>query len=82
MPLVRDVVAHADDFDEPGWVVWAATGAQAIGDEARAEALLARATALARGSGAVDKLTYVLLAYVLIGLLGGRFGVAAKQRKA
>ena len=44
----------------------------------RAEALLRRAIALARASGAVDKLTYVLLAYVLMGLLGGRFDVAAE----
>ena len=78
MPLVLDVVARVDDFDEPGWVVWAATGAQAVGDEARAAELLERAIALARASGAVDELTYVLLAYVLMGLLAGRFGVAAE----
>ena len=78
LPLVRDVVARIDDFDEPGWVVWAATGAQALGDEARASELLQRAIALARASGAVDELTYVLLAYVLMGLLAGRFGVAAE----
>ena len=78
MPLVLDVVARADDFDEPGWVVWAATGAQALGDEARAAALLERAIELARVSGAVDELTYVLLAYVLMGLLAGRFGVASE----
>ena len=78
MPLVLDVVARIDEFDEPGWVVWAATGAQAVGDEARAAELLQRAIALARASGAVDELTYVLLAYVLMGLLAGRFGVAAE----
>ena len=78
LPLVRDVVARIDEFDEPGWVVWAATGAQAVGDEARAAELLQRAIALARASGAVDELTYVLLAYVLMGLLAGRFGVAAE----
>ena len=77
-PLVQEVVAHADEFDEPSWVVWTATGAQAIGDEARAEALLRRAMGLARASGAVDKLTYALLTYVLMGLLGGRFDVAAE----
>src|SRR4051794_14227251 len=77
-PLVQDVVAHADEFDEPSWVVWTATGAQGIGDEARAAALLRRAMTLARASGAVDKLTYVLLTYVLMGLLGGRFDVSAE----
>jgi signal transduction histidine kinase len=40
--------------------------------------LLQRAIALARASGAVDELTYVLLAYVLMGLLAGRLGVAAE----
>jgi signal transduction histidine kinase len=78
VPLVREVVAHAEEFDEPSWVVWTATGAQGLGDEARAEVLLRRAMALARASGAVDKLTYVLLTYVLMGLLGGRFDVAAE----
>ncbi len=78
LPLVRDVVSRIEDFDEPSWVVWAATGAQALGDESRATELLQRAIDLARASGAVDELTYVLLAYVLMGLLAGRFGVAAE----
>ena len=78
LPLVNEVVARIDEFDEPGWVVWAATGAQALGDEARAAVLLQRAIALARASGAVDELTYVLLAYVLMGLLAGRLDVAAE----
>ena len=78
MPLVLDVIARADEFDEPSWVVWAATGAQGVGDEPRGAALLQRAIALARASGAVDELTYVLLAYVLMGLLAGRFGVAVE----
>ena len=63
-------------------MVWAATGAQALGDEARAAELLQRAIALARASGAVDELTYVLLAYVLMGLLAGRFGWRRRRRKA
>ena len=78
LPLVLDVVARIDDFDEPGWVSWAATGAQAVGDEARAAVLLQRAIALARASGAVDELTYVLLSYVLMGLLAGRLDVSAE----
>ena len=51
MPLVRDVVAHADAIDKPSWVVWAATGAQAIGDEPRAEELLRRAVGAGAGVG-------------------------------
>jgi signal transduction histidine kinase len=78
VPLVRDVLARTDQIDEPRWVGWAATGAQGIGDEARAEALHHRGMLLARSSGAVDKLTYVLLAYVLMGVLAGRFDVATE----
>jgi signal transduction histidine kinase len=78
LPLVRDVVARADDFDEPSWVTWAATGAQGLGDEDRASELIQRAIALARESGAVDKLTYALLTYVLMGLFAGRLGVATE----
>jgi signal transduction histidine kinase len=78
LPLVRDVVRRADHVDEPAWVTWAATGAQGLGDEGRADELLRRAIGLARASGAVDKLTYALLTYVLMGLLAGRLGVAAE----
>ena len=78
LPLVRDVVARADDFDEPSWVTWTATGAQGLGDEDRASELMQRAIGLARESGAVDKLTYALLTYVLMGLFAGRLGVATE----
>ena len=61
LPLVRDVVARAADFDEPSWVTWTAAGAQGLGDEVRAAELHERAIGLARASGAVDKLTYALL---------------------
>jgi DNA-binding CsgD family transcriptional regulator len=71
-PLVRDVITRAYAIDEPGWVLWAATGARAIGDEESEAALMRRALSLARSSGAVDKLTYVLLGYVLMSLLSAR----------
>ena len=78
LPLVRDVVARAADFDEPSWVTWTAAGAQGLGDEVRAAELHERAIGLARASGAVDKLTYALLTYVLMGLFAGRLEVAAE----
>jgi DNA-binding NarL/FixJ family response regulator len=77
-PLVRDVIARVDMIDEPGWVLWAATGARAIGDEETEAALMRRALLLARSSGAVDKLTYVLLGYVLMALLGADLAAAAE----
>ena len=78
LPLVREVVARANEFDEPSWVTWTATGAQGLGDEQRAAELHQRAIGLARASGAVDKLTYALLTYVLMGLFAGRLEVAAE----
>ena len=78
LPLVRDVVARADGFDEPSWLTWSAAGAQGVGDERRAAELHQRAIGLARASGAVDKLTYALLTYVLMGLFAGRLDVAAE----
>jgi DNA-binding CsgD family transcriptional regulator len=76
--LVHRALAHVDHIVEPNWLAWAAMGAKAVGDEAREDELMRRAIALARASGAVDKLTYVLLAYVLAGLLASRPGVAAE----
>jgi len=76
--LIHSALAHVDDVDEPTWLAWAAMGAKAVGDEVREDALMRRAIRLARASGAVDKLTYVLLAYVLAGLLASRPGVVAE----
>src|SRR6266536_1643574 len=68
-PLVHDVLDRADGLDEPRWLVWSATLATAIGDEARESSLMRRAISLARASGAVDTLTNVLLVYATMGLL-------------
>jgi tetratricopeptide (TPR) repeat protein len=76
--LVRDVIARADDFDEPRLLAGAATGAGTIGDEVKEAALLSRAVELARASGAVDALTLALLAVAVTGVLAGRFTVAAE----
>ncbi len=74
-PLVLDVIARAAEFHEPRWLVWAAVGAGAAGDEASEAELLRRAAALARASGAVDTLTLVLVAVALEGFLATRVGV-------
>jgi DNA-binding CsgD family transcriptional regulator len=75
---VRDVVARADDFDEPIWLIWAAWGAGAIGDDARAEELLRRSIALARASGTVNKLTHSLMIVALEGIFAGRSALAVE----
>jgi DNA-binding NarL/FixJ family response regulator len=71
-PMVQAVVAQAESISEPSWLAWAGAGARAIGDEAGEARLLQRAVVLARQSGAVDKLTYVLMASALMGVLDGR----------
>ena len=75
---VRSVVDRADDFDEPIWLFWAAWGAGAIGDDQRAEELLRRSIALARASGAVNKLTHSLMIVALEGIFAGRCTLAAE----
>ena len=77
-PLVLDVLARARDVDEPRWLIWAAAGAGTAGDEAAEAAILKRATALARTSGAVDALMMVLLTIGVNGVTAGRPGVAAE----
>ena len=57
VPLVHDVVARADGYDDPRWLIWAAAGAGLAGMEARESEILARAASIARASGAVDLLT-------------------------
>jgi DNA-binding CsgD family transcriptional regulator len=74
--LVQDVIERADGFEVPMWLAWASAGARALGDEAREASLMRRAVSLARASGEVDTLTYVLLGSALMGLLGGRLEAA------
>jgi DNA-binding CsgD family transcriptional regulator len=74
VPAILDVLARADDFEQPRWLVWAASAAGVVGDEARETALLRRAVALARASGAVDSLTHVLVTVAARGLFEGRQG--------
>ena len=78
VPLVRDAVARSDELEEPIWILWAAFGAGAIGDEVREAELLRRAVSLARTSGAVDLLTRALLVVAVDGMFAGRFAVGAE----
>ena len=76
VPLMLDVLSRADDFPTPRLLAGAAMGAGTLGDEAREAALLSRAVALARASGAIDSVTLSLLAVAVGGVLAGRISVA------
>ena len=76
VPLMLDVLSRADDFPTPRLLAGAAMGAGTLGDEARETALLTRAVALARASGAIDSVTLSLLAVAVAGVLAGRTSVA------
>ena len=71
-----DVLSRADDFPTPRLLAGAAMGAGTLGDELREAALLTRAVALARASGAIDSVTLSLLAVAVAGVLAGRISIA------
>ena len=76
VPLMLDVLSRADDFPTPRLLAGAAMGAGTLGDEVREAALLTRAVALARASGAIDSVTLSLLAVAVAGVLAGRISIA------
>jgi DNA-binding NarL/FixJ family response regulator len=76
--LVVEAIARAGDFEEPRLLIWAAVGASAVGDEATEAIILRRMAALARTSGAVDRLTTVLVTFTVSGWIANRYGVAAE----
>jgi DNA-binding CsgD family transcriptional regulator len=76
LPMISEVLDHADDFDEPRWLVWAASSAGVAGDAPREADLLRRAVAIARSSGAVDNLTHVLVTVAARGVFEGRLSTA------
>lgn len=78
VPLVLDVVARADSYDDPRWLISAAACAGLSGMEEREAEILARATAAARASGAVDLLTFVLVTFAVNGVAAGRFTAVAE----
>jgi DNA-binding CsgD family transcriptional regulator len=78
VPLIREVLARADDFDEPRWLLFASSAAVNTGADEREQALLQRATTLARESGAIDTLAQVLVVVALNGVFTGRTTVVAE----
>ncbi len=78
---VREAIAGADAITEPRWLTWAAAGAGSAGADEREEAMIRRAIALARESGAVDALTLILSTAAVRGLFEGRFELAAEAEE-
>jgi DNA-binding NarL/FixJ family response regulator len=78
VPLIHNAIARAGEFDDPHLLSWAAMGAAAVGDETSEAALLRRAVAVARNSGAVDTLVFVLETAVNSAMLAGRYNVEAE----
>ena len=70
-------IARAADLDDPRLLIWAALGATMAGESATEAALLKRAAALARASGAVDVLTLVLEGTAVEGFLAGEHTAGA-----
>jgi DNA-binding CsgD family transcriptional regulator len=78
LPSLRRAIARSAEFDDPYLLIWAAIGAEMAGDDRLEEALLARAVALARASGAVDRLIVALESVAVQGFLAGRLVVGAE----
>lgn len=71
-------ISRAHGLDDPRLLIWAAIGAELAGEHALEVALLDRAAALARTSGAVDRLTLVLESIAVQGFLAGDFSATAE----
>jgi DNA-binding CsgD family transcriptional regulator len=78
VPLVREAIARARDFEEPLLLIFAAIWAPRVGESGLSGAILKRAGNLARASGAVDALTFVLEGVAVQGFLAGQYSVAGE----
>ena len=73
IPALADTVRRAVDSEDQRVLVWAAIAAEVAGDAVAEAALLVRSVALARGSGAVDRLTVALESSTIQSFLSGHF---------
>jgi DNA-binding CsgD family transcriptional regulator len=78
VPHVLQAIARMGGFDDQRLLVWGAIGAEVAGEAALEAALLGRSAALARASGAVDRLTVALESFAVQGFLRGQFAVGAE----
>jgi DNA-binding CsgD family transcriptional regulator len=78
IPSLERSVARAAGFDDPRLLSWAAMGAATLGDVASERDHLRHATDVARDSGAVDTLVFVLENVVNSAMLAGRYTIEAE----
>jgi DNA-binding CsgD family transcriptional regulator len=78
LPHALAAIDRARELTEPRLLTWAAIAAELAGDGALESELLGRAAALARASGAVDRLTVALESATIQGFLAGRHTVATE----
>jgi DNA-binding NarL/FixJ family response regulator len=78
IPSLERSVEHAAAFDDPRLLSWAAMGAATLGDAASERDHLRHATDVARDSGAVDTLVFVLENVVNSAMLAGRYTIEAE----
>jgi DNA-binding NarL/FixJ family response regulator len=76
--VVQQSIGLALDSDDPRLLSWALIGASTLDDHATEAALLARALAVSRASGAVDTVVLVLEAVVAADIGGGRYAAEAE----
>ena len=73
-----DAVRRASTRDDHRLTVWAAIGAELVGDVALERELLDRSAAIARSSGAVDKLIVTLESSAVQGFVAGNVSITAE----
>jgi hypothetical protein len=76
---IRAAVARAGESDDVHVLAWAAAGASTIGEGAVETAILGRARAIARASGAVDTLVDLLETVVSSAFIAGRYYSVAAE---
>ncbi len=76
---IRAAVARAGESDDVHVLAWAAAGASTIGEGAVETAILGRARAIARASGAVDTLVDLLETVVASAFIAGRYYSVAAE---
>jgi DNA-binding CsgD family transcriptional regulator len=77
-PFVMDAIARVQDLDDPQLLAWAGVWAPRAGESALEAPTLRRAANLARATGAVDTLTFVLEAVAIQGFVAGQYSVLAE----
>jgi DNA-binding CsgD family transcriptional regulator len=73
LAVAQDAISRAQATEDPRLLVWAAIGAEFVGDADLESTFLHRVTSVARDTGAVDQLTVAIESTSVQGFLGGDF---------